>query len=331
MSETRFASYVRWVLAFNLGVVLWGAFVRATGSGAGCGSHWPLCNGTVVPRAPETATLIEFGHRLTSGVALLLVLGMLVWARRAYSPGHPVRTGAALSMGLMIVEALLGAGLVLFELVADNPSLIRAWSMAAHLLNTFLLLGAITLTMWWSSGGGRIRLRGQGRVATLLLTGIAGVLLVGVTGAMTALGDTLFPASTLAEGLRQDASPTAHLLVRLRVLHPVLAVLVGAFLLVVARTVARLRPSRATVRLAQALSAVYAIQLAAGALNVALLVPIWLQLLHLLLADLLWIVLVLLAASVLSETGINVAFASSPQRSSLAARRHTHAVHPFTN
>ena len=82
--RSGFAAYAWAVLGFNLLVILWGAFVRATGSGAGCGSHWPLCNGEVLPRAPALATLIEFSHRLTSGVALLLVIGLVVGAWRGF-------------------------------------------------------------------------------------------------------------------------------------------------------------------------------------------------------------------------------------------------------
>jgi heme A synthase len=94
-------------------VILWGAFVRATGSGAGCGSHWPLCNGELVPRAPQVETVIEFIHRATSGLAFLLVLGLFVLAWRVYPKGDLVRRAAALSFLFIVTEALVGAGLVL--------------------------------------------------------------------------------------------------------------------------------------------------------------------------------------------------------------------------
>ena len=112
MRLTNFAKYAWGVLAYNLVVILWGAYVRATGSGAGCGSHWPLCNGEVIPRAQQVETMIEFTHRLTSGMAMLLVAGLLIWALRAYPKGHQVRTGAWLSAFFIITEALVGAGLV---------------------------------------------------------------------------------------------------------------------------------------------------------------------------------------------------------------------------
>jgi len=139
------------VLAYNLAVILWGAYVRASGSGAGCGSHWPLCNGVVIQPSPSAATLVEYSHRLTSGLALLSVVTLAGWTWRTTKPGDPARVGAAASLFFMLTEAALGAGLVLFRLVADNATMARALFMGAHLLNTFILLKALTLTAWWLS------------------------------------------------------------------------------------------------------------------------------------------------------------------------------------
>ena len=300
----RLAGFAWSVLAFNLAVILWGAYVRATGSGAGCGNHWPLCNGEVVPRAPQVKTLIELTHRLTSGVALLLVIALAIWAFRAYPRKHPVRLGAAASVFFILTEALIGAGLVLFELVADNASMARALFLSVHLVNTFLLLAALALTAWWASLNQGARPHPQGTMALILSLGFVGMLLLGVSGAVTALGDTLFPVSSLAEGLRQDLSPTAHLLVRLRVLHPVIAIAVGCYLISAASLTVSRHPGARTKQMAGAVGALVFIQLGAGALNVALLAPIWLQLLHLLLADLLWIALVLLTAVVFAEQSL---------------------------
>ncbi|MFN7132188.1 MAG: COX15/CtaA family protein, partial [Myxococcales bacterium] len=168
MSFRRFSLLV---VLFNLGVILWGAYVRATGSGAGCGDHWPMCNGVVVPRAPSAQTVIEFTHRATSGLALLLVVALLVWAFRAFGRGHPVRTGAVLSMLLMLSEAAVGAGIVLYRLVAGDTSHARAVVMSVHLVNTFLLLAALTLTAWWAHGRPALRLQGQGPVRGIVLGG----------------------------------------------------------------------------------------------------------------------------------------------------------------
>lgn len=304
MKRTRFTMYAWFVLVFTLVVILWGAYVRATGSGAGCGSHWPLCDGQVLPRAPQTETLVEFTHRLTSGTSFLLVLGLLVWAFRAYPRGHRVRLGASLSMGFMIVEVLIGAGLVLFELVAENDSAARAASLALHLANTFVLLAMLALTAWWASGGEPLRLRGQGGRLWLFGFALLGTMFIGMTGAVNALGDTLFPAGSLVEGLRQDLAPVSHFLVRLRVIHPLISATIGAYLLYVAWYAARrLQPGPYARRFPGFLAGLVVIQFLAGVVNIGLMAPIWMQLLHLFLADMIWITLVLLAASTLTGRG----------------------------
>jgi heme A synthase len=296
MKLSGFARYTWATLGYTVLVVLWGAYVRATGSGAGCGAHWPLCNGVVIPQAPSTAMLVEFSHRVTSGLTLALIGGLVFWAFRAYPKGHIVRTGAVFSGIFIVTEALVGAGLVLFQLVAQNASVERALSVAAHLTNTFLLLGALTLTAYWASGGGRLRWRGQGAARWLLGVGLVAVLLLGVSGAVTALGDTLFPSGTLSEGVRQDFLPTANFLIHLRIYHPILAVSTGIYVIIVSRILNATRGNAAMQRLGSILTALVVIQLLTGATNVALLAPVWMQLTHLLLADLVWITLVLFTA-----------------------------------
>ena len=300
MSRHRFTSYVWIVLAANLVVILWGAYVRATGSGAGCGSNWPTCNGEVIPRSPSTETLIEFTHRLTSGIALIMVVVLLIQAWRIYPRGHRVRHGALWVMIFMLGEAAIGAGIVLFELVADNASMARALFMGVHLGNTFLLLGAITLTAWWAGGGAALRLAGQGKKLQLAATALAATLLMASSGAIAALGDTLFPATSLGEAIRQDLSPTSHILIQLRVSHPLIAVLVSLFLIYYIGTIRR-QGRREAKRFANLLNVAIFVQLIAGAVNILLLAPIWMQLVHLLLADLLWILLVLTCAAVLAK------------------------------
>ncbi|HMO58828.1 MAG TPA: COX15/CtaA family protein [Roseiflexaceae bacterium] len=297
----RFAWFAWGVLGYNLLVILWGALVRATGSGAGCGSHWPLCNGEVIPPDPAIETLIEFTHRLTSGVALLAVLGMCIWAWRLYPARHIVRRAAGFSLFFIIIEALLGAGLVLFELVAHNASLTRAFSMAAHLANTFLLIGALTLTAWWAGGAPRPQIEHHRRWAVQLVIGMVGLLLVGMSGAITALGDTLFVAYTAAGDGEQALPPLVQVLIRLRVFHPLIAVLVGLYTVLLAWSIQSRAEQPATRKAAIVLSALFIIQLIAGFVNVLLMVPIWMQLVHLLLADLVWIALILLGAAALAE------------------------------
>ena len=295
-----FAKYAWGVVAYNLLVILWGAYVRATGSGAGCGSHWPLCNGVVIPSAPEIQTVIEFTHRLSSGVALLLVVILILWAYRRYPTGHPVRLGATFSMVFIITEALVGAGLVLFGWVANDASSGRAISIAVHLVNTFLLLAALSLTAWWASGGKSVDLK-RNRVALWgFLVAFLGVVLIGTTGAITALGDTLFPMDSLAEGIEQDFSATAHFLIRLRVWHPVIAILVGLYIIFLSVLMGLFREDKTSKNFAITLSGLFVVQLVAGLVNLVLLAPIWMQIVHLFLADLVWITLVLFFAATFS-------------------------------
>jgi heme A synthase len=292
----RLARYSWFTLACNILVILWGAFVRASGSGAGCGSHWPLCNGEVIPKSPGVAMLVELTHRVTSGMALLLVAGLVVLAWRYRPRGHPARWAAALSMVLMLTEAAVGAGLVLFELVADNKSMARAMFMGVHLMNTFFLLGFLTLTAHFASGG--TAFRWWGRAALGVGLGMAALIAAGVSGAVAALGDTLFPAASLAEALRQDLSASSHLLIRLRLLHPVISATAGIIVGLLAARVLAVSPELA--RPARRVVVLVFLQVAAGVTNVILLAPVWMQIVHLLLADLLWISAVLLGAQVLA-------------------------------
>ena len=294
----RFAWYAWSVLAFNLAVVLWGAYVRASGSGAGCGSHWPLCNGEVMPQSPAAATIIEFTHRLMSGLDLLLVGGLCLWARRVFPREHAVRLSAVLSAVFLLSEALIGAGLVLFEHVTKDASIARAYWLAGHLLNTLTLLACLTLSAWWATAAFPARF--APRLLRVAGLSFGGAMLLGVSGAIAALGDTLFPPASLAAGLHEDFSASVNLFVRLRVWHPVIAAVVVAGLLFAVVPVAA-RGSAATRWLSAILGALVAAQLAAGFVNLLLLAPVWMQIVHLLLADLMWASLVLFFASALAD------------------------------
>jgi len=297
----RLRRLARLVLVITLAVILWGAFVRATGSGAGCGAHWPLCNGEVVPRNPALETMIEFTHRVTSGLALLLVVFLAVRVFREREKGHPARLVAGASLVLILTEAAVGAGLVLLRLVADNESVARALFMAGHLVNTFLLLAALALADHWCATDAPLRRDALVRDGWVFALGLLGLLLVGKSGAVAALGDTLYPAQSLLGGLAQDLSPSAHLLVRLRAAHPLLALAGVLVLAFAAGRVLQATGDPAVRRLAWGTAALALLQLGLGLLNLALLAPVWLQLVHLLVADVLWIVFVLLAARALSE------------------------------
>ena len=293
------------LLGYEILVVAWGAYVRATGSGAGCGRHWPTCNGEILPRAPRIETLIEMSHRLSSGGALIGTLVLFVWAVRVYPRGHRVRRGAGVTTLLMVAEALIGAALVLFELVAHDASMKRALSISLHLINTFLLLASTATTAWWASGGGAVRLRGQ-RGAAPAVTVVLGVLLlamlvVGATGAVTALGDTLFPASSLAAGFAQDFDARSHLFIRLRAIHPMLAMTTAGAIVLAMGLLRSLRPIRSVRILSRVAASLAVAQVAAGLADVLTRAPIPMQLVHLALADLVWIGLVLTGAAALAE------------------------------
>jgi heme A synthase len=288
----RFAQFAWVVLGFNILVILWGALVRASKSSEGCGDHWPLCNGVVVPHAAQIATIIEFTHRATTGIALISVIIMAVWAFRKYRH-EPVWPAAAASITLIITEALLGAGLVLFGFVGQDASVGRAIYLSAHLVNTLAMLASMALTAWWASGHRGIEWSDE--VANTLATAMIAALAIAVTGAVTALSDTLFPVTSLRAGLQADISAAAPWLVKLRVWHPMIAVTAAAYIAVVVSNIHR------APRLRRIVLGLIVAQLAAGILNFLLLAPIWMQLTHLFVADLLWISLVLFSASALEK------------------------------
>jgi cytochrome c oxidase assembly protein subunit 15 len=303
-AQKRFAGYAWFVLAFAIAVVLWGAGVRATGSGAGCGDQWPLCNGVWLPRTPALHTIIEFTHRITSGPTLgLFVIILVVFAFRLFPPGHIVRRLSVLVALFTVTEALIGAALVLLGHVGANLSPNRAYTLAIHLLNTMVLLGAMALTGWFAgaSAKGRREVSTRQPVSrSLLICAPVAFLVISVTGAIAALGDTLFAVHSLSQGLQQDLSPSAHIFVRLRVWHPIVAVLLGCFLIAVAVVILNKRPASPVRRLALAVVFLTLLQAGAGAINVLLLAPVWMQIAHLFIADSLWIALILLSAEAIA-------------------------------
>ena len=334
MSRLGFRNYARWVLLGVLVVIQWGTFVRAIGAGAGCGDHWPLCNGELVPTDPVAETLIELTHRLTSGLALIAVVILWLSSRRQWPRGHLARRAAGWSTVFIFSEAAVGAALVLLEMVADNPAVARAGWMAAHLLNTFLLLAAVMLTTVWAEPKPVFRMRGRGPWVLAFGACVAALLLNGMSGAIAALGDTLFPAASLSAGLREDLSADAHVFVQLRLLHPFFAA--GGFAVVAATSFAVVRrdaPSKSKGAAPSSMHgqsggvgnpspriwatiavSLYGVQVGVGLVNVLLLAPVYLQLVHLLVADLLWLSLIGCAASVFAQPG-RIAVAQAASRS----------------
>lgn len=281
MSSSAFRRVAVVSLVWSLFVIIWGAYVRASGSGAGCGDHWPNCNGELIPRSPTAQTVIEFTHRTTSGVALLLSIAVCVMAVRAFSKGHSTRRFAVAQLVLMLTEAALGALLVKAELVANNATASRAAAMSIHLINTFLLVAAMVLTVFhaWE---GDVRAKWKGIAGALSWVAMSLVMLVGVSGAIAALGDTLVQQSV--------SNAFVDLLIRLRILHPLIALLAAAVMLFLGRFT-----FAATRGWTIALWSLVVLQIFAGLTNVALQAPTWMQLIHLGLADAVWIVLLVAA------------------------------------
>ncbi len=288
--------YAWLVVGYSILVILWGALVRATGSGAGCGNHWPLCNGEVVPLSPRVDTVIEFTHRMMTGAETFAVLGLLVWIFRATVKGHAARAAAVASTVLLINEAFLGALLVKLGYVTGNQSPGRMVLLSIHLSNTLLLLAALTLTAVMLGGGKMTReLRVRGANVAWVVTGLAATMVVGVSGSLAALGDTLFPASSLRAAMAQDLSSSSPLLLRLRGVHPASALIAAAFVIW-----AVLQAKHMGMRqLSNAVLTLLGVQFILGLVDVLLLAPVWMQIMHLLGADLYWVALVVLAAQIM--------------------------------
>ena len=300
---TRFAWYV---LVYSIAVILWGAVVRATGSGAGCGDHWPLCNGTVMQHAPRVDTMIEFSHRITSGFSFFFVAGLAAWTFAATARGHLARWFAAAAVVFVLLEAILGALLVKLGLTAQSQSPLRAPYLALHLTNTLLLVAALTLTAHFlgrQSGFLRREIRVTAPAGAIAC--VVALLIVGVTGSLAALGDTLFPASSLGSALSADFSASSGWLLRWRWTHPTVAFVACAFLIWLAVRALRRSTHGAghwdNRGLAALVLALLAAQLVLGVLDVVLLAPVGLQIAHLLGADVLWAALVVLAARLTIE------------------------------
>ena len=301
-SQLFFYRFACGLIAYNLLVVVWGAFVRASRSGDGCGDNWPHCGngGELIPgAASHSAAWIEWTHRASTSVLGPLLLALVIWAFVSFGKGHPVRKAAIGVIIFTAIEAWIGRHLVLNKLVVDNATSQRAFWMSLHLANILSLFACLTLTAWWSGGGARWSWKGQGKLGVMWALCFVGVIALAITGALSALGDTLHPVSTLMEGVRQDFAAEASLILRTRPLHPVLATVVSLFVAWTILVTMRERPTPQIQKMAPKVLALLAGQYLFGWWNLLILAPIWAQLMHLLLANLLWVELVLLGAAAL--------------------------------
>lgn len=307
MKLSKFAKYAWFVLGYNLLVILWGVFLRASLSGDGCGEHWLTCGGEVIPSAPEMKTQIEFFHRITSSLAGIFVIGLLISsivkkAKEKTEQSRLLLKMSVLSLIFIIIEGVVGGLLVLTGNTAANWTPTRPYWMAAHLINTFTLIAVLALTAWFASGGKSFSLfKAERKFLLLLIVAIAGIFIVGMSGSMAALSSMLYPSSTLAEGIAKDFSASSHYILRLRVFHPILSVLLGLFLIGLAGWLKKQSDGdSSTIRWANILSILVVAQFVSGIVTILTLAPIVMSLIHLLLADAVWIAFVLMTASFLA-------------------------------
>ncbi|MGC4070526.1 MAG: COX15/CtaA family protein [Polyangiaceae bacterium] len=290
-----------WLLVWFVGaVILFGAVVRVTGSGAGCGVHWPTCQGEVfhLPRRLETA--IELFHRVTSGLSFLGVVALGVVFARQLPRGHAARRWATWAILFIVVESLIGAVLVLYGLVVGDRSVARAFMVPVHLANASLLMASLVLAARAATHPVSISTLFRASESKWCQVLLGGLLVTSMLGAVTALGDTLFPPDArlgVSERLFLDQGTRAHFLERMRIVHPAVALLVSGLTIRLALGV-RLDPSQSaeTRRLSTSIAAVTAVQVAAGTLNVWLRAPAPMQIVHLGFALALFCLVVLLWA-----------------------------------
>ncbi len=302
----KFARFAWLVLGWNIVVILWGVFLRASKSGDGCGQHWLTCQGEIIPSAPALKTVIEFSHRITSSLDGLLLIALLVWAflkwkRLRSESAKRILKMAAGSFVFVVIEGLLGAGLVLTGNTAENLTPERPFWMAAHLVNTLILLTFLTLTARYASGGKPLNFRVEKKYILAILIGFAAILIVGITGSIAALSHMIFPSGTIAEGMVKDFSPTSNTLLRLRLLHPITAILTSVFVIFLTGWLTKeCGKERLVARWSNILSILILAQIGFGSLTLLTFAPIAMQLGHLFFADAIWIAFVLTAANFLS-------------------------------
>jgi len=311
-SPSAFVRYAWFTLAYNVLVILWGVFLRASKSGDGCGQHWLTCNGEVFPSAPELKAVIEYSHRMMSAIDGIVVLALFVWALVLWRQNRTEQSRSTFfltagGMFFVITEALVGAGLVLTGNTAENLTAARPFWMAGHLINTFILLGFLALAARRAAGGSRLSFRIGAKPLLMLGLCLTGILVVGTSGSVAALANMLFPSKSLLGGLEQDFSSDSNVLVLLRPLHPLISIGTIIFLIFAADWFKRaFRGDRDVTLWAKRLSWLAIIQFFFGTLTLLTHMPMLMQIGHLLLADLIWISFVILAANTLSPQTVTL-------------------------
>ena len=276
----KLISYTKLGIVLSILSILAGAFVRATGSGDGCGSTWPTCKGKIIPQLSDTSEVIEFSHRSISGILLIVTLIIFIKSRNM-SKGTIVRKTVNFLTFFVVFEAAIGAVIVLYEWVGLNSSLPRIIAVPIHLVNTFGLLACYAALY-------KVLLNNFKNIKQLWDRRFVFVaflfLLSGATGSITALADVLFPSASFYEGLMEDFDRTSELLTRLRILHPIVATGLSVALIIESRKIQK--DYKIDVKFLQLL-VIVAVTL--GVLNVLSNIVLLLSILHLAIADLLWI------------------------------------------
>ncbi|HLA96261.1 MAG TPA: COX15/CtaA family protein [Pyrinomonadaceae bacterium] len=304
---SAFAKYAWFALAYNVLVILWGVFLRASKSGDGCGEHWLTCNGELIPSAPQFKTIIEFSHRMTTAIdgfvmLILVAWAIWIWYKSRNFQSRQVLYAAIGSLFFVITEAAVGAGLVLTGNTAEAVTDMRPFWASGHLVNTFILLAFLTMTAWFASGNRRIWLKVEMKTGLLLLLAVAGLLFVGMSGSLAALSNMLFPSQSIVEGIAKDFAPTSNVILRLRLSHPIFSILTSVYLIFLTGWLkARSGGDTRVSKWSNVVSILVILQVAFGAATLLTFGPIVMQLGHLLLADLVWIAFVLMTANYLSS------------------------------
>lgn len=279
-----------WILVYyTVLVIIWGAWVRISHSGDGCGKSWPLCDGALFPKSAESKTWIEYFHRLTSGLYGIIVIHIYYLIRNNF-PLHTLQRLFGLStLILMFIEAALGAALVLKGLVGENATVFRLVVMTLHQVNSLLLVGS-TVALATSLSKPAIY---QWNLKNLFLhNGLLFLfILIPATGAWAALSNTLFPSTDLLQGLADDLSSDSPWILKLRIIHPLLA---AGFCLYWAYYFWNKSEDTHDTHLKKSslyLAGFFVVALLFGVLTLVSLSPVWMKLVHLSLAQLLWIAL----------------------------------------
>lgn len=289
MTKPQYKKFAFSLLIYTLLVILWGAWVRISHSGDGCGDTWPLCNGQLIPEAQQGKTWVEYGHRLMSGIYGFVVIYFWWAARKLYPVGHFARKAALATLIFMITEALLGAKLVLFGLVTNNDTPYRAFVMALHQINSFMLTGAVSLAFAAATISAELPAPSKEDRYYKYMPWL--IVVIGITGAWASLSNSLFPTDNLWQGFMDDFSNQSHFLIRLRGLHPFFALIGGGGLALFFWLKAQTAESILLERRSYQMSLTLVTAIVFGILTLLLHAPVWMKIVHLALAHTVWVLL----------------------------------------